>query len=94
MIGHIVQFRNLSRFVGKCNIFKISPEPLPILMETDFLSLAHLRPVLMASSSLSKRQRLIAISAAAALVLLSWLYFSELWTGVIVTGARDSNAVS
>ena len=47
----------------------------------------------MADSSLSKRQRLIALAAAAALVALSWLYFDGLWRGVVVSGAGDSNAV-
>ena len=48
----------------------------------------------MAGSSFSKRHYASAFVLSAALVLLSGVYFHQLWRGVIVSDAGDAGAVS
>lgn len=48
----------------------------------------------MAGSSFSKRHYASAFVLSAALVLLSGVYFHQLWRGVVVSDAGDAGAVS
>ncbi|CAN0250236.1 unnamed protein product [Pylaiella littoralis] len=44
------------------------------------------------SSAFSRRQRATALFGALAVTALSWAYFTEIWKGVVVSGAGDADA--
>lgn len=48
----------------------------------------------MAVSSLSRRQRVKALLGASAVAVASWVYFTSVWRGVVLSGAGDAEAVS
>ena len=48
----------------------------------------------MAISSLSRRQQAKTLACASAVAAASWLYFSNVWRGVVLSGAGDPQAVS
>lgn len=44
-------------------------------------------------SSLPRRQLAKALLGAAAVAVASWLYFANVWRGVVLSGAGDAQAV-
>lgn len=54
----------------------------------------HDKQVAMAISSLSRRQQAKALAGAVAVAVASWVYFTNVWRGVVLSGAGDAQAVS